>query len=158
MKRKMRVIAAAAMAAVMIAMTGCGSSGGAEETTAETTGDGTYTVGIIQQLEHVALDEATKGFQDTLTEKLGDKVTFDYQNAQNEQANCATIATKFVSNNVDLIMANATTALQASAAAVSGLTPSITKSFERTVCLSYVFSAISLPRSVRCDSRRYRIQ
>ena len=50
MKRKMRVIAAAAMAAVMIAMTGCGSSGGAEETTAETTGDGTYTVGIIQQL------------------------------------------------------------------------------------------------------------
>ena len=112
MKRKMRVIAAAAMAAVMIAMTGCGSSGEAEETTAETTGDGTYTVGIIQQLEHAALDEATKGFQDTLTEKLGDKVTFDYQNAQNEQANCATIATKFVSNNVDLIMANATTAVQ----------------------------------------------
>ena len=70
MKKNMRVIAAAAMAAVMIAMTGCGSSGGAEETTAETTGDGTYTVGIIQQLEHVALDEATKGFQDTLTEKL----------------------------------------------------------------------------------------
>ena len=121
MKRKMRVIAAAAMAAVMIAMTGCGSSGGAEETTAETTGDGTYTVGIIQQLEHVALDEATKGFQDTLTEKLGDKVTFDYQNAQNEQANCATIATKFVSNNVDLIMANATTALQASAAATGDI-------------------------------------
>ena len=53
MKKNMRVIAAAAMAAVMIAMTGCGSSGGAEETTAETTGDGTYTVGIIQQLEHV---------------------------------------------------------------------------------------------------------
>lgn len=50
MKRKMRVIAAAAMAAVMIAMTGCGSSGEAKETTAETTGDGTYTVGIIQQL------------------------------------------------------------------------------------------------------------
>lgn len=121
MKRKMRVIAAAAMAAVMIAMTGCGSSGEAEETTAETTGDGTYTVGIIQQLEHAALDEATKGFQDTLTEKLGDKVTFDYQNAQNEQANCATIATKFVSNNVDLIMANATTALQASAAATGDI-------------------------------------
>ena len=121
MKKNMRVIAAAAMAAVMIAMTGCGSSGGAEETTAETTGDGTYTVGIIQQLEHVALDEATKGFQDTLTEKLGDKVTFDYQNAQNEQANCATIATKFVSNNVDLIMANATTALQASAAATGDI-------------------------------------
>ena len=121
MKRKMRVIAAAAMAAVMIAMTGCGSSGEAEETTAETTGDGTYTVGIIQQLDHAALDEATKGFQDTLTEKLGDKVTFDYQNAQNEQANCATIATKFVSNNVDLIMANATTALQASAAATGDI-------------------------------------
>ena len=121
MKRKMRVIAAAAMAAVMIAMTGCGSSAETEETTAETTGDGTYTVGIIQQLEHVALDEATKGFQDTLTEKLGDKVIFDYQNAQNEQANCATIATKFVSNNVDLIMANATTALQASAAATGDI-------------------------------------
>lgn len=64
---------------------------------------------------------------------MGDSVTFDVQNAQGEQANCSSIATTFVSNNYDLILANATTALQASAAAtstipvlgtsVTGLTP-----------------------------------
>lgn len=50
---------------------------------------------------------------------MGDSVTFDVQNAQGEQANCSSIATTFVSNNYDLILANATTALQASAAATS---------------------------------------
>ena len=65
------------------------------------------------------LIEATQGFQDALTKLMGDSVTFDVQNAQGEQANCSSIATTFVSNNYDLILANATTALQASAAATS---------------------------------------
>lgn len=118
--RKMAGMIAASMAAVL-AMTACGGS--AEP--AENNGGGEggeaagYTVGIIQQLEHPALDAATDGFRDKLTELLGDSVTFDYQNAQGEQTNCTTIATKFVSNNVDLIMANATTALQSAAAATS---------------------------------------
>ena len=77
-----------------------------------------YTIGILQQLEHPALDAASQGFEDALTELLGaDNVTFDLQNAQGEQANCATIANNFVAGNYDLILANATTALQCSAAA-----------------------------------------
>lgn len=108
-------IGAALLAAVM-AMTGCG---GAD--TAEDTADATYHVGIIQQMEHGSLDAATQGFQDKLTELLDGDVVFDYQNAQGEQTNCTTIATKFVSDGVDLIMANATTALQASYAATADI-------------------------------------
>ncbi|MDO4357660.1 MAG: ABC transporter substrate-binding protein [Clostridia bacterium] len=76
-----------------------------------------YHVGIVQLVEHNALDAATQGFQDALKEKLGDSVEFDYQNAQGEVANCATITTKFVNDGVDLIMANATPALTAACAA-----------------------------------------
>ena len=77
----------------------------------------TYQVGICQLLQHPALDEATRGFRDALTEKLGDKVVFDEQNASGEAVNCATITNTFVSNGVDLIMANATAALQAAMSA-----------------------------------------
>ena len=73
-----------------------------------------YRVGVIQQMQHVALDAATQGFMDKLTELVGEgNVEFDVQNASGEPANCATIANKFVSEDVDLIMANATYALQA---------------------------------------------
>lgn len=78
-----------------------------------------YVVGICQLVQHPALDEATKGFRDALTDILGDKVTFDEQNASNDIPACATIANSFVSKNVDLIMANATPALQACAAATT---------------------------------------
>ena len=73
-----------------------------------------YTVGIVQLVQHVALDADTDGFKKALTDKLGEgNVTFDYQNASGDTANCATIVNGFVSNKVDLIMANATPALQA---------------------------------------------
>jgi len=76
-----------------------------------------YTVGICQIVQHVALDSATQGFQDALTEKLGaENVKFDLQNAQGDSATCATIVNSFVSQNVDLILANATPPLQAAAA------------------------------------------
>ena len=110
--------------AMVFSMAACG-------TTAETpaTGEGnnesgnvtaegaTYTVGICQLVQHDALDAATQGFEDALTEALGDSVTFDYQNAQGDSATCSTIVTGFVSNNYDLIMANATPALQAAVSA-----------------------------------------
>lgn len=86
---------------------------GTNETAAE---DATYTVGICQLVQHEALDAATQGFKDALTEELGDKVTFDEQNAQGDSNTCSTIVNGFVSNNVDLILANATPALQAAAA------------------------------------------
>ena len=116
MKKWMKMTAT--MMAAAMALTACGGNDAADNS--DDAGE-TYTVGIIQQLEHPALDAATKGFEDKLTELLGDKVKFDYQNAQGEQTNCTTIATKFVSNDVDLIMANATTALQTAAAATSDI-------------------------------------
>lgn len=91
------------------AMTGCGSE------------DDTYNVGVCQLVEHAALDAATEGFQDALTEKLGDKVTFNVQNAQGEQTACATICNGFVSEGTDLILANATAPLQSAAAATTNI-------------------------------------
>jgi putative ABC transport system substrate-binding protein len=79
----------------------------------------TFKIGISQIVQHPALDAATKGFRDALTEKLGDKVVFDEQNASGDSQTCAVIANQFVSSNVDLIMANATPSLQAAQAATN---------------------------------------
>lgn len=86
------------------------------EETAETTDGTTYTVGICQLVQHPALDAATQGFKDALTEEFGDAVVFDEQNAQGDSNTCSTIINSFVSNNVNLILANATPALQAAQA------------------------------------------
>lgn len=106
-------------------LTGCSGSGSADSSTAESAGSAaegkTYHIGICQLLEHPALDAATQGFQDALTEKLGDQVTFDVQNAQGEQTNATTIINSFVSSDVDLILANATSPLQAAAAATQDM-------------------------------------
>ena len=80
-----------------------------------------YTVGICQLVQHVALDAATQGFQDALKAKLGDAVTFDVQNASGDSNTCSTIVNGFVSDNVSLIMANATPALQAAVAATGDI-------------------------------------
>ena len=79
----------------------------------------TYTIGICQLMQHDALDAATRGFRDAVTEALGDAVTFDEQNAQGDSATCSTIVTGFVANDYDLIMANATPALQAAMSATT---------------------------------------
>ena len=99
MKKILVVLLAVALLASMTACAGSGS--------------GKYTVGICQLVQHDALDAATKGFRDALTEALGDEVVFDEQNASGEPASCTTIVNKFVSSKVDLIMANATPALVA---------------------------------------------
>ena len=119
--------AALAAAALMMTAVGCGSAntGDTADTTAaadNAAAEGkTYNIGIVQLVQHEALDAATQGFMDTLTEKLGDNVKFDLQNANGESTNCSTIATGFVASNVDLILANATAALQASGAATSNI-------------------------------------
>lgn len=69
----------------------------------------------------MALDAATQGFKDALTEALGDAVTFDEKNAAGDSPTCATIVNGFVSDGVDLIMANATPALQAAASATADI-------------------------------------
>jgi putative ABC transport system substrate-binding protein len=103
---------ATAMAMVLVlgcfATAGCGSKKKDE-----------YHIGICQLVQHPALDAATKGFRDALTELLGDKVIFDEQNAAGDSPTCATIVNNFVANNYDLIMANATAPLQAASAATT---------------------------------------
>ena len=79
-----------------------------------------YIVGICQLVTHEALDSATQGFKDALTEALGEEhVKFDEQNAAGSPDVCTTIANNFASKNVDLILANATSALQACANATA---------------------------------------
>ncbi len=80
--------------------------------------DGKLKIGVLQLIEHVALDQAYEGFVAGLAEAGyvdGENIVIDYQNAQGEQANCVTIAQKFVNDNVDLILAIATPAAQAAA-------------------------------------------
>lgn len=89
-------------------MTACGSKAGdtqnadateksSSNATEKSSSNAKYTVGICQLVQHEALDAATKGFKDYLTEKLGDDVVFDEQNAQGDSATCATIVNSFVS-------------------------------------------------------------
>ena len=102
----------------------CGGSSSAPAATAAPAAapaEKTFTVGICQLVQHPALDAATEGFKQALTAKLGDKVTFIEQNASGDSAACATICNQFVSEEVDLIMANATPALQAAAAATNSI-------------------------------------
>lgn len=130
MKKALSILTAGCLA---VSLAACGStaassaasaadstaSSAAESTAASDTAaaDGqTYKVGICQLVQHVALDAATQGFKDALTEQLGDAVTFEEKNAQGDSNTCSTIINGFVSDNVDLILANATPALQAAQA------------------------------------------
>ena len=100
---------------MVLSLAACGGSGDKAE-------NKHYTVGICQLVQHDALDAATKGFRDAITDALGaENVTFDEQNAAGDSATCATICNGFVSSGVDLILANATGALQAAAAATKDI-------------------------------------
>lgn len=112
---KKNILGILATMAMVIGLTACGNSTSNEATKESEKGD-TYTVGICQLVQHDALDAATKGFKDQLKKELGNQVVFDEQNAQGDSNTCSTIVNSFVSNNVDLILANATPALQAAAA------------------------------------------
>ncbi len=121
-KKAAAMIIAGAMA--VTAMAGCGNNGASTDSASNDTAssaDKVYNVGLCQLVQHAALDKATEGFRDALTEKLGDNVKFDLQNAAGDSATCATIVNQFVSSNSDLIFANATPALQAAAAATSDI-------------------------------------
>ena len=72
----------------------------------------TYRIGICQLVQHDSLDAASRGFRDALAARLGDQVSFDEQNASGDLSACAAIVNSFVAQDVDLILANATQALQ----------------------------------------------
>ena len=120
MKKMLALILAGIMSLSLVACGGSKTEEKKEETTTETTETTeaeTYTVGICQLVQHVALDAATEGFMDALNEALPGQVEFDNQNASNDIPMCSTIVNQFVAADVDLIMANATPALQAASAA-----------------------------------------
>ena len=125
---KKKLLAILLSGAMALSLAACGSDT-SNDTTTDTSGDGAatagnYTVGICQQMQHAALDEATQGFQDKLTELVtaaGGTVEFDPQNASGESSNAATIINGFVSSGVDLIMANGTTSLQAAQAGTTDI-------------------------------------
>ena len=99
---------------LLVFLTACGGASDDKDTK--------YTVGVVQLAPHVALDAATQGFVDRLTEILGkENVEINVQVAAGDSATCAPIVTDFISRNVDLIMANATPALQAAAAATADI-------------------------------------
>lgn len=126
---KKKIVSIMMAAAMVLSLAACGggsgneSSGGNgtgnEEESAKSSGE-SYTIGICQLVQHDALDAATEGFKDALTELCGEgNVSFDEQNAQGEHNMCATIVNQFVSDGVDLILANATDPLTTAASATA---------------------------------------
>ena len=103
-----KIVSIILVLAMVLCMASCSNGPAAKDS---------YKVGICQLVQHVALDAATQGFKDALTEKLGDKVEFIEQNASGDAATCVTICNQLVAEGVDLMMGNATAALQAAAAA-----------------------------------------
>ncbi|MDD6147409.1 MAG: ABC transporter substrate-binding protein [Lachnospiraceae bacterium] len=120
-KRLLAALMTAALSMSLLAGCGSGSGSASSKSSSGSKSSKTYQVGIVQLTQHPALDAATKGFKKALTDKLGDKVKFDEQNASGDSATCTTIANSFVSSGKDLIMANATAALTAASQATSDI-------------------------------------
>lgn len=114
----MKGIAVAAIAAMSMGMlAGCGGNTGNKQGEA----DGqTYKIGVVQLMQHGALDQANQGMIDGLKDngfEEGKNLEIDQQNAQGDQSNLQSISQQFVSNEVDLILAIATAAAQVMASA-----------------------------------------
>ena len=110
-------------AMLLVSMTACQSAPASQNAPAEDpVDDGKYVVGICQLTPHPALDAATQGFIDALKDGLGEEnVEIDLQIAAGDTATCSPIVNAFVAKDVDLILANATPALQAAVAATSDI-------------------------------------
>lgn len=104
-------IAAAIAATCALTLTACSSSDSSSSSSAS--GD-TYKIGINQLVQHPALDSATAGFKKAF-EDAGINADFEEQNANGEQATALTIAQNFATENLDLVLAVATPAAQATA-------------------------------------------
>ena len=116
----MKKLTSALIASLLcIGAAGCSSAETAATDQPADSGAAEYSVGIVQLVAHPALDEATRGFREVLENEFGENVSIHFQEAAGDSSTCITIANSFVNENVDLIMANATPALQAAASATN---------------------------------------
>lgn len=127
MKKISKLLNVLVASVMVIGAVGCGNStatnAGSDasqaptpEASSEVNSSENYKIGVIQLVEHAALDATYEGFVDGLKEagfEEGKNITIDYQNAQGDQSNCQTIATKLVNDRNNLILAIATPAAQA---------------------------------------------
>ena len=124
MKKMLKITAVLLALAMVIALAACGGKTEPASTGTDAqsvSSDKTFKIGVIQLLEHDALNANYQGFLDKINELLPGQVEIDYQNAQGEQTNCTTIVNKFVSDGVDMIFAIATPAAQAAKTATSDI-------------------------------------
>jgi putative ABC transport system substrate-binding protein len=131
MMKAKRIAAALLACAAALSLAACGGTSGASSQSASQSASASESasasgkvlkIGVIQLMEHDALDQAYQGFVDGLADAGyvdGENISIDYQNAQGEQANCVTIADKLVADQCDLILAIATPAAQAMANATT---------------------------------------
>lgn len=110
MNKKRTILLTVLLVGLMSVLSACGSNG--------SSGEGKLNIGVSQIVEHTSLDEARKGFIAALQDAgyvEGENVEIDFQNAQGDQNNAATIAQKFASDNKDLVLAIGTASAQSAA-------------------------------------------
>ena len=113
MKKLTSLLLTLAMAVSMVA---CGGSEPAPSEGGETSE--TLRIGILQLIEHNALDSAREGFVQALADnglKDGETIVLDYQNAQGDPSNLSTMSQRFVNNDSDLVLTIATGVAQSMA-------------------------------------------
>lgn len=121
MRAKRQVVLACALALVLLMLNACGSQAPGEGTAEQgDTGNAgkKVKIGVTQVVNHASLDEAYKGFVQALKDNgytEGDNLVIDYQNAQGDPTNAATIAQKFATGGVDLVLGIGTSVSQAAA-------------------------------------------
>ena len=152
-----RLCLLAASLAAVLTVTGCDDKKTATPA-AQASAAKTYNIGVVQLVEHQALDAANKGFVDGLASKgfvEGKNVKFDFQNAQADQSNLRNIATRFTGNKVDLIGAIATPAAQTMANATNKRSRSDKRAGKTGSCI-YVWHIYRHYHCVYYDRSCYR--
>ncbi len=102
-----KILAITICLALFLGISGCGSNSASDKV---------YKIGVLQLVQHDALDKANEGFMKALSDngfKDGENIEVDYQNAAGDQSNCQTISDTFINDNKDLILAIGTPAAQA---------------------------------------------
>ena len=145
MKKRKKLVTMLLCAALVIALlVGCGGQTAAPVDSGDENGNGqaeapSYTIGVINFMEHMALEAAFNGFVDALADRGyvdGDNITIMYDNAQGDMSNLSTIADRLINRNVDMILSITTPATQT----IAGKTTNIP--ILGTAVTSYVIAGI----------------